>query len=326
MLLGSSSMAILNTNKDPIKSITTGPFFNVMILSVFWSLFIFESKLSFKFGAEVLSFQLISILFAFSVLSIITLPKFYNDIVFLFYKQKDLFWKLFSANFIDALGNSLGIIGIALTSAINAGFLVKVATVTTIIFARIILKERLSGLKIITVFTMLAGAYLLTTKGQNLTPRIGDIIILCACVCWSLGNVLIRKYLITDSVRVEVVTFLKPLAGLPVILVLVAFSIWYPLIFGQIEDVMSCCNPPMSALPYTLLNGFFLAMIWIYLNRTLKVSSASYMTMMTMLVPVFVSLLAMLFLDESLTWIQIVGSGMIIMSGVMTYFSGISNE
>ena len=319
-------MAISNNNLKPIKSITTGPFFNVLILSVFWSLLIFESKLSFKFGAEVLSFQLLSTLFAFSVLSIITLPKFYKDIVFLFFKQKDLFWKLFSANIIDALGNCLGIIGISLTSAINAGFLAKVATVTTIIFARIILKERLSGLKIVTVFTMLAGAYLLTTKGQNLTPRIGDLIILSACVCWSFGNVLIRKYLITNSVKVEVVTFLKPLAGLPVILILVALSIWYPKIFGQIENVMSCCNPPMSVLPYTLLNGFFLAMNWIYLNRTLEVSSASYMTMMTMMVPVIVSLLAMLFLDESLSWIQIVGSGMIIMSGVVTYFSGISNE
>jgi drug/metabolite transporter (DMT)-like permease len=58
----------------------------------------------------------------------------------------------------------------------------------------------------------------------------------------------------------------------------------------------------------------------------LKISSASYMTMMSMVTPVFVSLLAMVFLGERLVWIQVIGAGMIILSGVSIYFSGISTD
>jgi drug/metabolite transporter (DMT)-like permease len=176
------------------------------------------------------------------------------------------------------------------------------------------------------VFTMLSRAYILTTKGKVLLPKIGDLFILSACVFWSLRNVLVRKYLKTQPIRVDLITMQKPIAGLPVIMVLAGISILQPDIFGELKQVMSCCNPPLSALPFTVGNGFFLAMTWIYLNNTLEVSSASYMTMMSMITPVIVSLLAMIFLGETLIWIQILGAGLIIMSGVVTYFSGISNE
>jgi len=67
-------------------------------------------------------------------------------------------------------------------------------------------------------------------------------------------------------------------------------------------------------------------MTWTYLNNTLKISSASYMTMMSMITPVIVSLLAIIFLGETLIWIQILGAGLIILSGVVTHFSSIANE
>jgi len=292
-----------------------------------WALQIFVTKLAFNAGAQVLSFQLLSILVALVILAITLLPRFGEDFKSLYRETPDLFWRLFFANGIQSgLGTCLSIIGISLTSAINAGFLVKLATVTTILFAWLILKERLTLIKILMVFSMLSGAYLLTTKGQVLLPRVGDLFILGACVCWSLGNVLVRKYLNTQPVKVEVVTFQKPIAGLPVVLVLVSLAFWYPEIFGSLDQALSCCNPPLAVLPHTIGNGLLLALTWTYLNKTLKISSASYMTMMSMITPVFVGLLAMIFLDETLIWIQIAGAGMIILSGVVTYFSGISNE
>jgi uncharacterized membrane protein len=62
-------------------------------------------------------------------------------------------------------------------------------------------------------------------------------------------------------------------------------------------------------------------MAWIFVYRTLKVSTASYLTMMSMLTPVIVSLLAIVFLGESLVWIQVIGAGLIILSGIVTFFS-----
>jgi drug/metabolite transporter (DMT)-like permease len=314
-------------NNIDFKIIKKTSLFNILMFSVFWAMQIFVTKLSFNSGAQVLSFQLLSILIALVILALLILPKFGTEIGDYFRNQPRLFWKLFFANGIQSgLGTCLSIIGISLTSAINAGFLVKLATVSTIIFAWLILNERLTIIKILMVFSMLFGAYLLTTKGQVLLPKIGDLFILSACVCWSIGNVLVRKVLKTYPVRVDLITLQKPLAGLPVILLLVGISVLSPGIFGEHIQVMSCCNPPLSALPYTIGNGFLLAMTWIYLNNTLEVSSASYMTMMSMITPVIVSLLAMIFLGETMILIQILGAGLIILSGVVTYFSGIADE
>jgi drug/metabolite transporter (DMT)-like permease len=308
-----------------IKKYTNTSFYNVMMFSGFWALQILVTKLGLIAGAQVLPFQTLSIFSAMSVLAVMILPKYYAEFKFFFKEQPRLFWKLFFANGIQSgLGTCFSIIGISLTETINAGFLVKLATVTTILFAWLILKEKLTVIKILMVFTMLSGAYLLTTKGQVLLPRIGDLFILAACVCWSLGNVLVRKFLKTHNVNVEVVTFQKPIAGLPVILVLVAISVLSPgYILGN-QSVFSCCRPSIAALPYAIGNGICLALTWTYLNRTLKISTASYMTMMSMVTPVIVSLLAMTFLGETLVWVQVVGAGMIIMSGVITYFSGIA--
>ena len=314
-------------DRSSLNTIRKSPLFNILMFSGFWALQIFVTKLAFNSAAQVLSFQLLSIGVALVVLAIMLLPGFGGDFKSLYRETPELFWKLFFANGIQSgLGTCLSIIGISLTSAINAGFLVKLATVTTILFAWLILKERLTVIKIVLVFSMLSGAYLLTTKGQILLPRVGDLYILGACVCWSLGNVLVRKHLRSQPIKVEVVTFQKPLAGLPVVLVLVSLALWTPEIFGSLSQVLSCCKPPLTVLPHTIGNGFLLAMTWTYLNNTLKISSASYMTMMSMITPVIVSLLAMIFLGETLIWIQILGAGLIIMSGVVTYFSGISNE
>jgi drug/metabolite transporter (DMT)-like permease len=295
------------------------------MFSLFWALQIIFAKLGFNAGANVLPFQLLSTIIAFLVLLVLILPKVKSQFSDLFASQKPLFWKLYVANGIQAgFGTCFALIGIALTDAINAGFLVKLTTVTTILFAWIVLKESLSLLKVVVVFMMLFGAYLLTTKGQVLIPNPGDLFLLAACVCWSLGTVLVRMFLKDSPIEADVVTMQKPLASFPVILVLVAASLIYSSYFGVFNQVFTCCQLPSSETFYILLNGFCLSMAWIFLYRTLKVSTASYLTMMSMITPVIVSLLAILFLGETLIWIQVVGAGMILLSGIMVYFSDIA--
>jgi len=273
----------------------------------------------------VLPFQVVLVLTAMIILAVLLLRKTRSELGYLFKQRPDLFWGLYLANGLQAgLGTCLSIIGIALTDAINAGFLVKLATVTTIIFAWLILKEDLSGLKVAIVFVMLSGAYLLTTKGQIILPRVGDLFILGACFCWSLGNVLVRKILRTQAVRADVVTIQKPMASLPVFLVLVGISLFFPELLGNLKDVLQCCTFSTTYIPYALGSGFCLAMAWIYLYRTLHITTASYMTLMSMATPIIVSVLALVFLGERLVLIQGVGAGMIVLSGVAIYFSDIA--
>jgi len=309
------------------KTWKTTPLFNVLMFSLFWALQIFTAKLGFTAGAEVVTFQALSIGAAFAVLTVLILPKVGAEMARLFRFQPRIFWMLYFANGIQSgLGTSLSLVGIALTDAINAGFLVKLATVTTILFATIFLKERLSSLKILIVIMMLLGAYLLTTKGQMLLPRIGDLFILSACVCWSLGNVLVRKILNTQPVQSDVVTMQKPLASLPVLLVLISIAVFFPLKLGSQRQLLSCCAVSGVVVIIALASGFCLAMAWIYLYRTLKIATASYMTLMSMLTPVIVSLLAVIFLRETLVLVQISGALMIILAGMLIYFSDIATS
>lgn len=295
------------------------------MFSAFWAFQIFVAKLGFIAGVMVLPFQVTMVISAMLTLAVLILPKSGVELSELFKQHPDVFWRLFLANALQAgLGTCLSIIGIALTDAINAGFLVKLATVTTILFAWLLLNENMSGLKVAVVFAMLFGAYLLTTKGQTLLPRIGDFFILAACVCWSLGNVMVRKILKTKAVNADVVTIQKPMASLPVFLALAGISIYYPGMLGNLKGVLRCCTFSPAYLPYALGSGFFLAVAWIYLYRTLHMATASYMTLMSMATPIIVSVLALIFLDEKLVWIQAVGGGLIILSGVMIYFSNMA--
>ncbi|MGD8403336.1 MAG: DMT family transporter [Anaerolineales bacterium] len=305
-----------------IHTLSTSPFFNVMMFSAFWALQIFISKLGLNTGAKVLPFQVVISVVATITVASLLWSKTMASLQKLFKQRPILFWELFLANAIQAgLGAILNIIGIAWTNAINAGFLVKIATVTTVFFAWLILKESISGLKIAIVFLMLIGAYLLTTKGQTLLPRTGDLFILGACVCWSMGSVLVRKTLRTHAVDADVVTMQKPLASLPVFFVLIGISQFSPKLFGNLQPVLKCCTFSPDYFPYAIGSGICLALTWIFLFRTLSLASASYMTLMSMVTPVIVSILALTFLNERLILIQILGAGLIILSGVAIYFN-----
>ena len=303
------------------------PSVNVLLFSFFWALQIFTFKLSLNAGIRALPLQIVALLVALVFIWCLSAVKTGREFVYLVSRQPLVFWELFIANALQAgFGTSLSIIGIALTETINAGFLVKLATVSTTLFAWWMLGEKVTWRKSLLLLSMLAGAYLLTTKGQNLYPRTGDLFILGACVFWSLGNVLVRKVLRARPVSADVVTLQKPLAGLMVFLVLLTLTVLTPGIFGGLIEYLDLQPLTLPQFLYSLAGGVCLAATWYYLNRTLKVASASYMTMMSMSTPVFVTLLAMVFLGEVMLPIQALGAGMILLAGVATYFSDIAEQ
>ena len=308
-----------------MNTLSASPLFNVLAFSAFWAFQIFFAKLGFKAGALVLPFQVMMVAVAILTVLSLLLRRSGKSLITLFHQKPRMFWNLFLANGIQAgLGTFLSIIGIAMTDAINAGFLVKMATVSTIIFAWLILGERLSKLKVGVVFVMLFGAYLLTTKGQALLPHVGDVYILAACVCWSLGNIPVKKALKTQSTNADVVTMQKPLASFLFFSTILCVSIFFPNAFGNLSETLRPYPFTVASIPFALGSGISLGLAWIFLYRTLDVATASYMTLMSMATPIMVSLLAMAFLGESLILIQFVGAVLIILSAGAIYVSDIA--
>jgi drug/metabolite transporter (DMT)-like permease len=290
-------------------------FFNVMAFSIIWAVQIFLAKLAFIAGAKVVPFTIQTSVAAICLTTFLAVC---------FQRQK---LQTLTRNVVlglivgNVLHNGLGTVfsnaGISLTTAINAGFLVQFSTVTTSLLAWIVLKEKMTPSKAFTVVMIMVGTYFLITKGQTLTPHLGDILILLACCSWSAGNIVIKKLMKQHPVDADMVTFLRPLSGFPVFLGAVFLSPLYP---APTQALFHASIFDFSFLPQAILNGGLVVLLWIFLNRTLKAASASYMTMMSSVTPLLVALLAMVVLKETLIPIQWVGVFFIVISGVATQF------
>src|SRR6185437_10764099 len=112
-----------------------------------------------------------SILLTFIFLSIYVLPSKFKSLKKI--PATLLAWILLANAIHMGVGTILSNAGLQLTTAINAGFLMQFTTVTIIFFAWLLLREKITLAKIISVVFILMGTFLLITNGQFSTPHSG---------------------------------------------------------------------------------------------------------------------------------------------------------
>jgi len=298
-----------------IESFFKTPLTNVLFFSLFWAAEIFTAKLAFLGGAQVVPFSIQSFFLALIILALYILPtklKTFKKIPFSVF-----LWLLLANGILLGLGGFLGNAGIQLTTAVNAGFLTQFTTVTTTIFAWLILKEKITRAKVVSLIVILLGTFLLVTKGQLIIPHLGDLLLILACIAWSFGPVLIRRVIKNTTIDPDIATILRPAAGIPVILLFVALSPLYP---EQLQKVFHVNIFEVREAFFVILNAIFISLTWIFVNRTLKVASASYTALLSSVTPILVALLAMNFLHERLEMIQFVGIFLIITSSYISQY------
>ncbi len=289
----------------------------ISLFVVFWAAEIFVTKLAFLAGAKVIPLTIQGGCFALLTLSLLVLPSRVFELQTLFSEHRGVFLMVLGANALHyGIGVLLYLFGISMTKAINVAFLVTLTSLSTTILARVFLAESIPAKKLFALFAMLIGAYLLTTNLKQMVPGKGDLLILGAVLFWSCGNVLLRKALRDTPVSGELVSFLKPIVGLPIFLVAIALADLYP------EGVSRMFKEPLSQfdhLHFAALGGVLGAMLWIFLYRALKQAEASYVSMLGLCTPVLVTILAVCFLGETVSGIQVLGAAMILSAGVFTH-------
>jgi drug/metabolite transporter (DMT)-like permease len=203
------------------------------------------------------------------------------------------------------LGTGLAFISqfyaLKLTTAINFGFLIKSTLIFTLIMARIFLNEKISILKWFFALIIFIGAYLLSTKGKLIIPEIGDLVTLLAAFLLSLANIIAKPLL--KVFPAVTITFIRTFLGGLVIFIISPFIIENFYIVTHIKELI---------LVSILLVGTFY-----FLNKTLSVSDASYMTMMSMMYSVMVAIGGFLIFGETMSLIQLIGAILIILSVVI---------
>lgn len=203
---------------------------------------------------------------------------------------------------VSSIGVGLAeIFALKYSPAVNFSFLIRTVTIFTIVFAYLFLRERITKQKLFLVVLLLAGSYFLTTRGEGIQLTRGDLFTLLEAMLIAFGtNVLGKKA--TNRMSADTVSTGRfVIAFVPLIILAVAnTTIVIPL-----------------QMPLVLLITFLDFLLAILIFQAFKHNSATYMTMIMSFTPVFVSMMAIPLLGESLTPIQLVGGGLIILAGIL---------
>ncbi len=231
--------------------------------------------------------------------------------IFLFNKHINEFKKLSTKNitlliFIGIVGaigiNYLQVLALKHTTAVNFSFVYRTVTVFTVLFAWLFLKEKFTFMKGILVTFIVAGSYLITTEGQGLVLSKGDIYsLLMAASAAFISNILI-KHTISKMHPDLSGSVVSGIGGVSLAILASAANIF------EIP-----ANFPLVAFGSLL----YFALI-MFRNRAYKYSSASFVSMVFGLSPMFVVILSYFFLGEVLKPIQLLGGAIIIGATIFT--------
>lgn len=187
--------------------------------------------------------------------------------------------------------------GQSYTSAINAGFLVKMATPFTAIFALIILREKIGKIGWTAILISLFGCLLLSTQGK-ITPQIGDSFILLAASLLGFSNVFAKNLMKKHSSTT--VVFWRSVFG-SIVLFVISF--------------LYIKNPFLSISSYAVLNGLLIAITLACLYKSFDIIGPTFSSALFLTSSVISLIFAMALLGEFISPVQLLG-GVIILIGV----------
>lgn len=187
------------------------------------------------------------------------------------------------------------------TTAVNFAFLYRTIVVFTIIFAWIFFKEKITVKKLWIVILILVGSYLLVTKGEGLVLAPGDIYSLAAAASGAfISNILIKHS--TSKMHPDLSA---------AVTMLVAFI---SLLIFSILTIEITVPKDLSIVIIAGVVSFFVIRLR---NKAYTLSTASFATMISSFMPLFVSIMSIPLLGERLEPIQIIGGILIISSGFL---------
>ncbi len=191
--------------------------------------------------------------------------------------------------------NSLIYMALQTTTAINAVLVNSCIPVIIVVLSWVMYKDRLSIRQCLGVATSLSGVVLIISGGQPATLlqlqfNRGDILVFIAAVCWGYYSAHLKKY----------PQGLHPLAY-QVAIVMVGLTILLPLYLQEISTGKTMTVSPASIITILYVAVFASVLAFIFWNRAVTMLGANIAGPFIHLMPVFSTILAVLFLGETLT-------------------------
>jgi len=187
------------------------------------------------------------------------------------------------------------------TTSINYSFLNKSNLIFIPLLAFLFIQEKITREKIFLGFIFFIGVYLITTSGQFIIPRFGDLLVIVATFffsCFSVINKNLVKILEPEIASWGVISCAAILA----------------LIFSFILKINIFSS---AGILFVFLSGLIEGLIILFINKTIRITSMTYYVMMIMFTPLINLILGILFLNEIINFIQLIGGIILIISGIM---------
>lgn len=205
--------------------------------------------------------------------------------------------------------NALFFLGMKFTSPINGALIMATNPLVTTILSRFILNTPITKHQGIGIGFSLIGVVIVITQGSwhvisHLSFSIGDILILCGNLCWSLYGVLGRRY-IKNSSALSTTTYTMVI-GTIFLIIVSAFN----------PSSMPIPQIPLVAWSAVGFMAFFTTVLgYLFWNQGISEIGASKTSIFFNLVPV-VTMIISFVLGNTVLWIQVIGTVLVI-SGVV---------
>lgn len=268
--------------------------------------FFLSLAIFFKKKALLANILPLELLLQFTIISAIIL----NLNLFLFQKKyikqikqitRSLWVLVFIAGTFLFIAYSFTTFGLEFTTSINYSFLSRSSLIFTAILAFFFLKEKMYLQKLLLIFSFFIGIYLITTEGKIIIPQIGDLLILIGAFFFASFSVLQKG--ISIHIPPEIISWGVTSTG--------------AILAIMIGIVLNVNLVPSNCFLLIFFVGLTEALVILFMNKTIRVADVTYYAMMTMIIPILNGFLGLIFLNEVLSWIQILGGSILIISGIL---------
>ena len=210
--------------------------------------------------------------------------------------------------------NTLLYLAMQYTTAINAVLVNSCIPVLIVVFSWLLYRETMSLRQCCGVLISLVGVVSIMAKGEVATLlqvsfNRGDLLVLAAAVVWALYSSNLKRY----------PQGLHPLAYLTAINIIGLLGI-LPLYLLELSNGKSFTLNLASVVTILYVAIFASVLAFIFWNRAIRTIGANKAGPFVHLMPVFSTILAVLFLDETLAWHHAQGVALIFGGILMTTF------
>jgi drug/metabolite transporter (DMT)-like permease len=194
--------------------------------------------------------------------------------------------------------------GLKLTLAGRAAFIHKTLPIYAGILAFAFLREKIGKKMLIAMLVMLAGLVVMQLNNLTFDVRIGDLLVLGATILWAVENTIAKKAMMSKESN-WIVTFSRMFFGSLILLGVI-------IILGKLPLIATLSSQQVMYIVISGILLFLYVLTWYWGLKHINLSKAATILL---LAPVISLVLGMLWLNEQVFVLQLIGSLLILIGG-----------